>query len=131
MKSRCYLTTRKDYPNYGGRGITVCEWWRDSFVNFLADMGLKPSPAHMLDRVDNERPYEPGNCEWRTRKEQNRNRRNNANVAWDGRAQCRAAWAAELGISVDLLAWRLKHWPLEKAMTHPVKKHRPYKPRAV
>jgi hypothetical protein len=75
MKWRCLNPNYKPYPNYGGRGITVCDRWRDSFEAFLADVGPRPSPKHTLDRIDNDGDYEPGNVAWRTRKEQNQNRR--------------------------------------------------------
>lgn len=75
MKWRCLNPNYKPYPNYGGRGITVCDRWRDSFEAFLADMGPRPSKKHTLDRLDNDGNYEPGNVAWRTYAEQSQNRR--------------------------------------------------------
>lgn len=63
MMTRCYLTTSPSYPNYGGRGITVCERWHD-WKNFLRDMGVPPTKEHQLGRIDKARPYESGNCSW-------------------------------------------------------------------
>lgn len=74
MKSRCYNPKARGYAGYGGRGIAVCDRWRYSFENFLADMGERPSPEHSLDRIDNDGNYEPGNVRWATRSEQQRNR---------------------------------------------------------
>lgn len=74
MQQRCTNPARRDYPDYGGRGIRVCELWRD-FRNFLADVGPRPSPQHSLDRIDNDGNYEPGNVRWATAKEQRANRR--------------------------------------------------------
>ena len=78
MKDRCKNPTNPEWKNYGGRGITVCERWRESFENFLADMGLRPSSELSLDRIDNDGNYEAGNCRWATKSEQTYNRRRRA-----------------------------------------------------
>lgn len=69
MLDRCYRPGNKRYDRYGGRGITVCDRWRESFENIITDMGKRPSPLHVLDRINNDGNYEPGNCRWATRKE--------------------------------------------------------------
>lgn len=81
MKSRCYLSTNKDYANYGGRGITVCDRWKDSFEAFLADMGERPD-GMTLDRPNNNGIYEPSNCRWADEQTQKRNRRTSKLVPW-------------------------------------------------
>jgi hypothetical protein len=74
LRSRCNNPKVKQYDDYGGRGISVCERW-DDYANFLADMGRRPSPAHSIDRRDNDGNYEPSNCRWATKEEQMQNRR--------------------------------------------------------
>lgn len=74
-KFRCSNPNDPFYPDYGGRGITMCQRWRESFEAFLADMGTRPGPGYSLDRIDNDRGYEPGNCRWATALEQAANRR--------------------------------------------------------
>lgn len=79
MKTRCTNLKAKQYEDYGGRGISVCERWMNSFEYFLEDMGLKPSSAHSLDRKDVNGNYEPSNCKWSTIFEQSHNRRRASN----------------------------------------------------
>lgn len=75
LRERCTKPDCADWPNYGGRGITVCDRWMLSFESFYADMGPKPSAAHSIDRIDNDGNYEPSNCRWATPKEQRANQR--------------------------------------------------------
>lgn len=75
MKQRCYNPKCKHFNHYGGRGITVCERWLENFSNFFADMGNKPTPAHSIDRINNELGYSPDNCRWADKKTQASNRR--------------------------------------------------------
>lgn len=120
IKARCYNPGHEHYAEYGGRGIKVL--WT-SFEEFHAAMGDKPSPLHTVDRKDSDGHYCTENCRWATRKEQSRNKRNTRWVEWQGRRQCLADWAEELGLSYAALALRLykSKWTVEQAFTTPMK----------
>lgn len=95
MVSRCSVPTNGSFPNYGGRGIVVCERWK-RFENFLEDMGERPENK-TLDRIDNNGNYEPSNCRWATKAEQVRNKRTTVKVEFNGRTMTYSEWARELG----------------------------------
>ncbi len=116
MKSRCWNPADPGYKNYGGRGITICPRWYE-FDNFFADMGPKPRGL-FLDRIDNNGNYEPGNCRWATRKQQNRNRRNNFILTIRGVTGCLSALCEHFKVSYPNTYYRIKSygWSPEEAM---------------
>lgn len=120
IKDRCLNSKCKSYPNYGGRGITMCERWM-VFENFLKDMGQPPSVKHSLDRKDNSKGYCKANCRWATNREQTNNARSNVRISFNGRTQNISQWADELGIKYATLYGRIKtfKWSIEKALTQP------------
>lgn len=123
MNARCRNKKSKSYKNYGGRGITVCERWAGSFQNFVDDMGKKPSESHTLDRIDNSRGYEPGNCRWGTRIEQGNNRRNNRVEEVDGKSRTIADWSRVSGIPAKRIRTRLRRgWCPRKAIFTPLRR---------
>jgi hypothetical protein len=127
MRERCFDPSVRQYPNYGGRGIVVCDRWRYSFENFKADMGQPPTREHSVDRIDNDGNYEPGNVRWATREEQMRNRSTAHHVEAFGERLTAAEWSERKGIPYATLLARLaKGWPTEEALTRPVRKTRGY-----
>jgi hypothetical protein len=106
MKARCANKKNRFYPNYGGRGIMVCDRWLNSFENFLSDMGKKPNESYTLDRMNNNGNYEPSNCRWATRKEQNRNTRSNKMLTKNGTTKSMAEWSEILGINYSTIRAR-------------------------
>lgn len=117
MRARCNNPKSTFYRYYGGRGITVCARW-SSFHAFRADMGPKPSPAHTLDRRDNNKNYEPANCRWATRQEQNLNKRSNHILQFRGTSQPIAVWAQQLQMRPGVILGRVSAgWSTEEALT--------------
>lgn len=100
IKRRCYNPNDEKYPHYGGRGIQVCERWRNSFPNFLADMGPRPSPLHSIDRKDVNGNYTLANCQWATDIEQMRNTTRNVFVEIDGQRHCVSEWCEIMSIPI-------------------------------
>jgi|SRR6478752_562102 len=97
MKSRCYNPNVERYPNYGGRGVIVCERWLNSFENFYADMGPRPTASHSIDRFpDVNGNYEPSNCRWATTTEQSRNTTQNNWLEYNGERLILSDWAIRL-----------------------------------
>lgn len=120
MRARCLRPSHPSYSRYGGRGIQVCERWR-VFENFLADMGRRPGPGYSIERIDNDGPYSPENCRWATSREQRRNTRATHLLTLNGRTQCITDWAAELGISLSTIRYRIRAgWSDERVLTAPV-----------
>lgn len=118
MKSRCYNKNEPAYKNYGGRGIRMCDRWRNSFEAFLEDVGERPGPEYSIDRIDNDGNYEPGNVRWVTDKQQANNKRNNRILEHDGRSLTVAQWAKETGISGFVILGRLSRgWTVHDALT--------------
>ena len=101
MVQRCTNSANREWPNYGGRGITVCEAWRE-FAQFHKDMGDRP-PGQTLDRKNNALGYDVINCRWATSQEQGSNRRTNRWITYAGKTQTLTAWAIEFGIRPSAL----------------------------
>jgi hypothetical protein len=117
MKQRCCNPNNPAFSYYGGRGITVCARWLDSFENFHADMG-DPPPNSTIDRVDQNGPYEPSNCRWASRKEQQNNLRSNRRVTVGNITLTISQWAELTGLHRNTIDQRLKAgWSPEKAVT--------------
>lgn len=126
MYDRCRNKNCEGYENYGGRGIEVCERW-EKFENFYADMGDRPD-GKSLDRIDNNGPYAPWNCEWRDESHQSRNKRSNIWLEYDGRRQVVKDWAREVGLHETTITYRLRQgWSIKEALTTPkwTKKRKP------
>ena len=119
MKQRCTNKNDPGAKNYQNRGITFCERW-DDFEMFYKDMGPRPSLAHTLDRIDNDKGYFPSNCRWGTKLEQQRNRRTSRLLTFEGETKTIHEWAKIKGISSPALYKRINRgWTVEDALTTP------------
>ena len=117
-RNRCHNRRAQGYQNYGARGITMCEAWRTSFSAFYSDIGARPSPAHSLDRINNDGPYAPDNCRWATQREQHRNTRASRRLSAFGQTAIITAWSEMRGIRAGAIRDRLNRgWSVEDALT--------------
>ena len=120
MKARCYNPHTRAYHNYGGRGIQVCDEWRNSYETFVRDMGRRPSSRHTLERVNNNENYSPKNCIWATYADQARNKRTNVFITINGITRCLSEWSKVSGIKRRTLEERVKNnWSPETLLGPP------------
>lgn len=121
MRYRCRASTSPDFARYGAKGVRVCDRW-DSFEAFLEDMGPRPSRDHTLDRIDPAGNYEPTNCRWATRIQQQTNRRYNHRLEHEGLNLTISDWSRRTGLSESTILNRLNRgWPVWKTLDTPPK----------
>ena len=120
MKQRCTNTRNAEFYLYGGRGVSVCNRWIDSFENFIKDMGNKPK-GMSLDRIDTNGNYCPENCRWATDEQQNNNTRKNKFITHEGKTLSHTQWSKLLGGNPNLVYLRIREgWDDMSAVTTPV-----------
>jgi len=119
IKTRCYNARNRSFAYYGARGIRMSEEWRQSFAAFLRDMGPRPSPQHTIERIDNDGHYEPGNCRWATKSDQQWNSRQTRLLTHAGMTLPLSVWAGRLCICPNTLRLRLKRHPVSVALAVP------------
>lgn len=123
MNNRCYNKNTNRYELYGGRGIVVCDRWRNSFKNFLEDMGEPPSDKHSLDRINTNGDYGPSNCKWSDIYEQANNKRRNVFIEVKGIKMTVSQADRFLGLPSNTVKSRLyQGWSIERATTTPLRK---------
>ncbi len=117
MRYRCLNVKNRQYKNYGGRGITICERWMESFQNFLSDMGRRPK-GMTLDRINNDGPYSPENCRWADWKTQANNRRGNKMITFRGVSLTAPQWSKKIGVHKTTLRMRVRNgWPIDVVLS--------------
>jgi len=120
MIRRCYDPLHKEFHNYGGRGIKVCDRWLESIENYMEDMGKAPFYMASIDRIDNNGDYLKENCHWATKKEQTINRRTTKMIEYNGESLCLSDWSRKLGFEKQFVQKRLKRgWTVEEAIKNP------------
>lgn len=127
IKGRCYNINNKDYKNYGGRGIKVCERWLgdEGYKNFLEDMGRRPSLNHTIDRGDNNGDYCKENCAWSTDYQQRRNRRDSHWLEYNGRRMIVTDWSKIFNVSVQSVVAFVKKNSMQETYNHYMSKKYP------
>lgn len=133
MRERCSNATSKDYPDYGGRGISVDPEWAESFEAFYRDMGSKPSGRHSVERINVDGDYEKANCVWATPIEQANNKRDTVRYQWDGESLTIPELCRRYNKHCKVVRKRIRSqgWSLERALSVPCAPYRPVKSEAV
>ena len=123
MRSRCYNKQVNSYKNYGGRGITICDEWRNNFQAFYEwTMSHGYKEGLTIDRIDVNGNYEPNNCRWITNTEQQNNKTNNILITYDGKTRTPTQWGRELNISPRIIRYRYKKgWSVKDCLFTPVR----------
>jgi len=126
MRNRCYREKTTKFKHYGGRGITVCDEWRNDFMAFFKHIGPRPTNEHSLERINNNGNYEPNNVKWASQMEQCNNKRNNCTITLHGHTMTLRQWSCFTGINYGTLHSRINEscWPIAKAIFQPVRKHK-------
>lgn len=125
MIQRCFNTNYPEFEKYGGRGITVCDRWKESFENFLADMGERPEDTS-IDRIDVNGNYEPDNCRWANRSVQSSNQRRHQTITFNGETLTCGQWSLRIGGSPNIVTKRLQAgWSEEDAVSKPIRHQKP------
>lgn len=125
IKTRCLNEKCPEYKWYGGRGIAICDSWKESFVNFFTDMGERPSSKHSIDRINTNGNYCKENCRWATMQVQQNNKRNNRMIEFQNKTLTLAQWSSEVAIPYHTIKSRIDvlGWSVEKALTQPLIKY--------
>jgi len=120
---RCNNPNDKAFKDYGGRGITICDEWKNDFMAFYNHVGKRPSPKHSIDRINNDGNYEPNNVRWATQKQQSNNQRSNVKITLYGIALSMTQWAKISHTPLSTICCRIKRGcPHEKAIFQPANK---------
>lgn len=123
MRRRCYDENSINYSDYGLRGITICDDWKDNFQKFKEwALSSGYDPALTIDRIENDKGYSPGNCRWTGTREQARNRRSNRIITFNGETHTAVEWEEKLGFSRGTISRRIKSrgWSIERALTESI-----------
>lgn len=124
MIDRCYNEKNQHYSRYGGRGILICDEWKESFEAFYADMGSRPSDEHSIDREDNGKGYSKDNCRWTTQDVQTRNRENNVYYELNGERKLLGDWCRDLNLNIVAVTNRIyRGWSFEEAINIPIRQN--------
>lgn len=124
IKQRCYNPNKQHFEHYGGRGIKVCSRWKDSFENFLNDMGRRPGIGYTIERKNRDGDYEPSNCVWLKNFHQQSNRSNNKRIEYAGKNLTYAEWERKMSLPTDKISSRMRlGWDPIMAITTPNMTH--------